>query len=185
MKKQQRAFVVETKSTRRRLKMESRSIWGDTHFRTLVREAEAENPVKNSVLSDVSGDDEALPSHLAQLAAPAVLIDNSDQKRDDPLATAADKSLRGLQDKALMNGDAAAAVVEKSTRRAPKRRKANPGSIIVTASDMSAIIKGDTVSDELALLDEENRRLKLLLAKGLRQQNTQLRKMYERFEVVR
>jgi hypothetical protein len=185
MKKQQRAFVVETKSTRRRSKMESRSIWGNTDFRTLVREAEAENPFKNSILPEVSGDDEALPSHLAQPTAPAVLIDNSDGKREYPLATAADESLLGLHDKVLLNGDVTAAVVEKSTRRAAKRRKASLGSIVVTASDVSATINGDTVSDELALLDEENRRLKLLLAKRLRQQNTQLRKMYERFEIVR
>jgi hypothetical protein len=185
MKKQQRAFVVETKSTRRRSKTASKSIWGDTDFRTLVREAETAHPFKSSVVSEVSGKDEALLANLGQLTESAVVTDHSDGKQGDPLATAADQRLQALQNEVLMNGDVAAVVAEKPRRRAPKRRKGHPASIVVKSSDVSAIVNEYTVSDELALLDAENQRLKWLLAERLRQQNTQLRKMFERFEIVR
>lgn len=42
----------------------------------------------------------------------------------------------------------------------------------------------DASYDELTSLEEENRRLKLLLATQLRQQNLQLRKMLERFAIT-
>jgi hypothetical protein len=42
--KSQRSFVVERKSSRRRPKAETSSIWGDTDFKALARAAEAEAP---------------------------------------------------------------------------------------------------------------------------------------------
>lgn len=44
MKPQQRKFIVEVKSPRRRLTTSQSSIWGDTDLKAIARAAETEAP---------------------------------------------------------------------------------------------------------------------------------------------
>ncbi|MBD9641753.1 hypothetical protein IB277_36305 [Ensifer sp. ENS07] len=67
-------------------------------------------------------------------------------------------------------------VSKKSKRKGPPRRGRDVVSRSIVAGSAPEIIP-----DELAALEEENRRLKGLLADRLRQENIQLRAMLKRF----
>ncbi|WP_341487504.1 hypothetical protein [Pararhizobium sp. A13] len=187
MKSQQRKFVVEFKSTRRRSAVRPNSIWADTDLKSLVREAEADAPhlfdsnmvsktpvqdselQPNSSLDDTieTGDDERL---LASLAGAEQTY--SPQKDNEPTVSSVsklkeDSSARRSLKASARQGEASVHYQVYSTETPPGARS--------TAALVEA------TSDELVALDQENRRLKGLLAKHLLLQNTQLRKMLARF----
>jgi hypothetical protein len=191
MKTQQRSFVVEIKSTRRRSKMAPKSIWGDTDFKALVRDAEASHLFKHDIVADALSEDEDRASNLEPQEKSADIDVGGEQQVEASLSEA--DQLRSQQ---LDEGSTFSAVSQKqmnppkqpSRRGLERRRDTRLEPPIDGGSDTStalmAVDHGEASYDELTSLEEENRRLKLLLAKQFRQQNLQLRKMLERFAIT-
>jgi hypothetical protein len=191
MKTQQRSFVVEIKSTRRRSKMQPMSIWGDTDFKALAREAEAAHLFKEGIVSGTFAPDEDLPPGLDQHTEVADIIEVAEDQHIVAPLIEADQIHQLQQDQVSTNSDVADAVVDtpkRRQRRASRRHETRPEAIVEDVSDISpapAVVEGGEISsDELTLLEEENQYLKSLLAEHLRQQNADLRTMLERFEIV-
>ncbi|MGO4567119.1 hypothetical protein AB4Z52_19075 [Rhizobium sp. 2YAF20] len=191
MKTQQRSFVVEIKSTRRRSKMQPKSIWGDTDFKALAREAEAEHRFKAGVVSGTSGPEEKAPPGLDRQTEVADTIEVAEDQHFVAPLIEADQIHQFRQDQVSTNSDVVDAVADAPKhrpRRASRRHETRAELVVEDVSDVSpsrAAVVGDEISsDELAFLEEENRHLKWLLAEHLRQQNAGLRKMLERFEIV-
>ena len=194
MKTQQRKFVVERKSGRRRITVQPASIWGDTDLRAFARKAEAEAPhlFEPEVVSEAPGQD----SEMRTDPRPETHLNENTETRDDRQISAS--SIAGDQPKHPQQGDdpVVSSVPlgdEKSAGRrsssVAKRRRAMNGSGRVddtesVASVQSTAAQIDARADDLAVLEAENRRLKGLLSKQLLEQNIQLRKMLARFGVA-
>jgi hypothetical protein len=198
MKTQQRNFVVERKSGRRRLTMQPTSIWGDTDLKALVREAESDAPhlFDPNMVADTIGHDRELQTDTASETHQNDKSDTSDQKPIVALPIEAEQNAPARQRDNLtfnFNSDSVVASsqppspprVTRSSRRGPTERnhydsmKIPPPSVRSTAGPMS------NSADELIALEEENRRLKGLLAQHYREQNMRLRTMLERSRVNR
>ena len=194
MKTQQRKFVVELKSARRRSTMRPASIWGDTDLKALVREAEADAPhlFEANMVSKTPGEDGALRAD----ARPETPLNDNTETGDDGQISAspveAEQTYSPQQDNELTFNSVPQLQEDASGRRSPRaarrRRKAdishhaNGAKDAATLRSTAAQVKAP--ADELVALDEENRRLRGLLANHLRQQNMQLRKMLARLGVV-
>ncbi|PDT28002.1 hypothetical protein CO660_20145 [Rhizobium sp. L9] len=193
MKIPQRNFVVEFKSGRRRLTTQANSIWGNTDIKAFIRQAETEAPhlFEPKHKLDAVGE----PGEIAQDQRSANQLDqNHDAGNESQLPA----SLVGPApiDPPQNHHDPVGPIAQ-SNKRSTKRpvRKAvtrigesRSGNHVDSArnqlrQDFSAAYVEAPV-DELAALDAENRRLKSLLIKQLRQENMQLRTMLERFGVV-
>lgn len=191
MKAQQRTFVVEFKSSRRRSTTRPASIWGDTDLQALVRKAEADAPhlFEPNMVLETSGQD----SELGLDSRPEAHLDDNPETGDDRQISA---SLAGAEEtiSPQQDNDPTFSFVSKlkegsSGRRSPKAAKrrseanvsryANGTKSVPSVRSTAAQV--EPLADELVALDEENRRLKSLLAKHLLQQNMQLRKMLARF----
>ncbi|MBM7046157.1 hypothetical protein [Rhizobium lusitanum] len=191
MKTQQRAFVVEIKSTRRRSKMPPKSIWGDTDFKALVREAEASHLFKHDTVADASRQDEGRASNVEPQEEP-VDIDVGNEQQVQASLIEADQSCSQQQDGRSTFGAVSQKEMDPpkrpSRRGGGRRRDTRIGPSVNGESNASTALMpvdySDASYDELTSLEEENRRLKLLLAKQLCQQNLQLRKMLERFAIT-
>ena len=192
MRTPQRNFVVEYKSSRRRLGKLPNAIWGDTDFKALVDEAEADAPhlFGPRTPSETPGQDsEAKPvselkteqvdrndlSALEVVSAPLTEIDKISEVKLDPASTDADLSL------------SAEKLSEPHLKREPKqRRKALPR--LRVESETNALTASSSLAsleepfDELASLEQENSFLKLMLAQRLHDENSLLRSLLERFE---
>lgn len=192
MKSQQRPFVVEFKSGRRRATPRRDSIWADTDLKALVREAEAEAPhlfVPHLVVKTLDEDSDLRP-HLA----PEVHLDGNAETVGDKQISApsVEKTYAPQPGSDLTFKDVSQAKEGSSGRRSPKgakrrseadvRRHANGKKRVRSTRTTAAQV--EALADELVALEEENRRLKNLLAKHLHQQNLQLRKMLSRFDVI-
>jgi hypothetical protein len=189
MRTQQRSFVVEIKSTRRRSKTQPKSIWGDTDFGALVRDAEATLPFMQNVISETSLPPGDLPLKREQQTE---LGDFSNVDEKQPSAAPSlmtNKNERHPQEAVSTDNDVSKIVGSEPKRRTAKplnRRRARRETI---AEDVGAALLVMTARDvvkphldALLLLEAENNRLKRLFAEYLRQQNAQLRIMLERFE---
>ncbi|EPE96485.1 hypothetical protein [Rhizobium grahamii] len=176
MKPQQRKFVVEFKSTRRRPKGQAKSIWGNTDFKAIVRETQADAPHLFGPVdpSPQSGPEREhhLPASLAPAEAAAPDHDLTQFKQSDVPAEAAPQFER----------DAAKPVVRSSRppREQPKLRH-RPVRRASTDFRETPTMAQPGQSDDLIALEDENRRLKALMAEYLRQQNSALRDMLLRF----
>ncbi|NKJ34934.1 hypothetical protein [Rhizobium sp. SG570] len=190
MKPQQRTFVVEFKSARRRSSMRQDSIWSGTDLKTLAREAEAEAPhlFDPNTVATTPSQDGVMPAE----SEPAVHLDNKietvDDKQISASLTEAEQSSPSQQDNAP-TFSAVPDVKEVRAGRASPRvsRRRRQASVVHHAQNAKGAVterlttaQGEMPSDELVVLDEENRRLKGLLANHLRQQNKQLREMLAR-----
>ncbi|QPB24623.1 hypothetical protein [Rhizobium sp. 007] len=191
MKPQQRKFVVELKSARRRTTRPG-SIWGDTDLKALARDAVADAPdlFEPRMVSKPPGEGSELPPD----ASTETRLDNAEASDSEQFSTS---SVDPGQTYPLQHGDdppfdsVQKLNVDFSKLRSPKsatrRRRAsvNDGadSTGPARRERAATTRAE-VSFELVLLDDENRRLKGLLTEHLHQQNAQLRKMLERFGVV-
>uniref|UniRef100_UPI003F4954A0 hypothetical protein n=1 Tax=Ensifer adhaerens TaxID=106592 RepID=UPI003F4954A0 len=174
MRPQQRKFIVEVKSARRRSTIRPSSIWGDTDLKALVREAEADAPHlfepaarAGELFAAPPVDDSVVirtPHDAAEIFEPAELTQDARGIQD---ASACSSIPLPQEDRA----NPALAAPERRRRARTMRDAANKG--IAVASEVS--------NDELVALEEENRRLKGLLVRRLQLENTQLRKMLERF----
>ncbi|MBD9561084.1 hypothetical protein [Ensifer sp. ENS03] len=177
MKPQQRKFVVEFKSARRRSTTSQSSIWGDTDLKALVRAAETEaphlfEPAQRMKLPSPETTAEVLPNEGAVIEAAA------------PIADLADPTEGGTGSVDVFSGSAPIPPLEVDRPQAirqktkPKRQGSRRGRPI---GSRTVIATPEAIAD-LAALEEENRRLKALLAQRLRQENILLQKMLERFE---
>ncbi|WP_434713591.1 hypothetical protein NMA58_25025 (plasmid) [Rhizobium sp. YTUHZ045] len=193
MKTPQRNFVVEFKSGRRRLTTQENSIWGNTDIKAFVRQAETEAPhlFEPKKESDAIGE----PGEIAQDQQPGNQLDQSDDAREqsqivgslvgptpiDPAQNHHDH-VRSI---ARSNRKSARRPARKAATRIGESRSGNhPDSVSGDRRERSFAASVEAPVDELAALDAENRRLKSLLIKQLRQENMQLRTMLERFGVV-
>ncbi|MQB45855.1 hypothetical protein [Rhizobium sp. ICMP 5592] len=191
MKTQQRNFVVEFKSGRRRSSLKQDAIWGGTDLKALAREAEAEAPhlFERSTVSATEDQDGVMSPDLE----PATRCDDRIETLDDKKISA---SLAEMEQSypPSQNDVSAVSPVSESKENPPEqgypkapRRRRDAGAVHRTkgakgaAIMRSAAVQLEVPSDELVVLEEENRRLQGLLAEHLRQQNVQLRKMLERF----
>ncbi|AJD43712.1 hypothetical protein C9413_07825 [Rhizobium sp. SEMIA 4085] len=194
MKTQQRKFVVELKSTRRRSTMRPASIWANTDLKAHVREAEAEAPhlFEPNMVSKVPGQD----SELATDPRPEThLSDNTeagDEKQISASLVAPEHADTPRQDNDLAFSSIPQLKEGSSGRRSPRparrRREADGNRHADGAKSVrsmrSTAAQVEAASDELVALDEENRRLRGLLTKHLLQQNIQLHQMLARFGVI-
>lgn len=177
MKPQQRKFIVEVKSARRRSTTSQSSIWGDTDLKALVRAAETEaphlfEPAQPRELPSPETTAEVLPNEDAVIEAAAPIAD----------LAAPTEGGRGVEDAAgpvpilPLEVDRPKAIPQKTK---PKRRgSARRGRPIGNRTDIATT----QAIDDVAPLEEENRRLKALLAQRLRQENFLLQEMLERFK---
>lgn len=193
MKSQQRTFVVEFKSPRRRSATRPASIWGDTDLQALVREAEADAPhlFEPNMVSKTPGQDGELRPH-SRLDAH---IDDTAETKDDMQVSASSveaEQIPSQQANDLTFSSVSQLKENSSGRRSPRATtRRHEASVNREADDTksapsmrSTAAQIEAHVDELVALDQENRRLKGLLAKHLVQQNMQLRKMLARFDVV-
>ncbi|MBX5242024.1 hypothetical protein [Rhizobium sp. NLR22b] len=190
MKTPQRNFVVEFKSGRRRLTTQANSIWGNTDIKAFIRQAETEAPhlFESKQELDAIGE----PGATAQEQEPANQLDQSNDAGNktqfasslvepapiDPSQNHHDLVRPLTQSKR----QAAKRPARKATTRTGESRSGNRAdrqSAESRKGSFAALVEAPV--DELAGLDAENRRLKALLIKQLREENLQLRMMLERF----
>lgn len=172
MKTQQRRFVVEIKSKGRRSAAKQGSIWGTTDLKVAARQAARVAPQlfdDEGATVDIAADEPALLVAPVPVAPAPVDTDN---KESTPVAL---KSVEPIV--------AVAAVIEEArpSTAGNTGAKAQPPRS-VSAAKQNPTVTDIALTDDLAPLELENRRLKSLLAERLRQQNRQLRTMLERFD---
>lgn len=198
MKTPQRKFIVEFKSGRRPTKGRTNSIWGDTDLKAFVREVEdgAPHPFNSNAahgLPDDGGDmvSDAMNSGSAH-ARPGeangaeALISSSDgakveapKQRETTAPTAevveqVQESQAVFQPERTSNG-----TLRKRVKQAPVATgRSKPRSTKTVTAQVAVSL------EEVTALDEENKRLKRLLAEQIRAQNLQLAKMLERFDIA-
>ncbi|MBO9101890.1 MULTISPECIES: hypothetical protein [unclassified Rhizobium] len=191
MRTQQRSFVVEIKSARRRLKTQPKSIWGNTDFAALVRDTEATLPFMHNADSEILVSRENVPNGLEENTEVA---DVSEADGEMPRAMPpvnSDRIEPNQHDAVSSDSQVVKAPASEPTRQTVKalkrlytRRRSIAEDVIAAPSVVMAVDVIGTRSDNLALLSAENLRLKRLLAERLRHQNAQLRKMLERFGIT-
>lgn len=188
MKPYQRSFVVEIKSTRRRSKMPPKSIWGDTDIKALAREAEAVHPSAQATVSGASSQPVDRPSGQEPVAEPAevIVIANAPQGASpamDANLVQAEAADQGLTDNASVDKELDAP--ERLFPTPVKRRRGRKLKAYADGENRRIDGAGDQDQhqrDELSLLEEENRHLKLRLAEQLHRQNVELRQKLKRFD---
>lgn len=173
MRPQQRKFIVEFKSPRRRSAVLPASIWGDTDLKALAREAESDDP---QLFADAGR-----PVHLSSQQTTlerveATPLDNVSLVAD--LAAAAQVTV--LSERAEEASSALEDVMPVTTV-APQPLKRPRKARVRLARQTTMDEPKQVAVDDLTVLEDENRRLKGLLEARLRQENAQLRKMLERF----
>ncbi|NTG05325.1 hypothetical protein G6L29_30585 [Agrobacterium rhizogenes] len=202
MRTPQRSFVVEFKSGRRPPKAGTNSIWGDTDLKAVAREVEDEashlfrsNEVPSTpdaggdVLPDVinagSSSEDAGDLDVARATIPSVNgaeVDVPKQHEVDRLVVQA--VAQGQESQPTLRSQATSEVVaRKRAERAPRITRSSTGAH-EDQNTQSKTAMAPISLGEVAALDTENKRLKRLLAKQLRAQNQQLKKMLERFDII-
>ncbi|MBO9101046.1 MULTISPECIES: hypothetical protein [Rhizobium] len=191
MRTQQRSFVVEIKSARRRLKTQPKSIWGNTDFAALVRDTEATLPFLHNANSETPISCENLPTDLEKQIEVADVSKVGGETHSLLPAIDSDQIERNHQDAVPNNSQVVKVPASEPTRQTVKalkrrytRRRSVAKDAIAAPSVAMAVDVVETHSDDLALLSAENLRLKRLLAEQLRHQNAQLRQMLERFGIA-
>jgi hypothetical protein len=186
MKAPQRNFVVEFKSSRRRLEARPASIWNDTDLRTIVQKAQIDAPhlFENSA---VPATDHLVENARSKQAL--VVVSNHIPKLE------ADRTgSRGAEEIDLPDGgDNGSSVEDLQTKPAPVakqqrvksgRTRTSTGSDVWTKAPSGRLIEKAANEDELTALEKENHQLKVLLIAYLRQQNAVLRTMLLRFKIL-
>ncbi|NTJ35999.1 hypothetical protein G6K86_30770 [Agrobacterium rhizogenes] len=200
MKTTQRSFVVAYKSGRREPKVGTKSIWGDTDFKALAREAED------------------YASHLFSLSGAPSAPDVGDDVWPDPMngaSTSEHATNLGVVRPAMLSAAEADLVTQDRANRpsadnvesesgptsrpqatsiGATRNRTKPASgRPIPSISMSALGDQGAQSrkainpislDEVGALDAENKRLKRMLVEQLRAQNLQLDNMLARFNVT-
>jgi hypothetical protein len=190
MKTQQRKFVVEFKSARRRSKTQPASIWAGTDLEAAVRETASQTPnlfgpSAVSIPAVQESQIESVPVPVRSIHVPSE--SRTDQTIQVPVAAFEAPTVQ-QKDGVTVSSDSKADTMEPEVtllnQSAPpsKQRAARQKNRVPQASNRATrLAKIDTQFDDLAGLEEENRRLKRLLAIRLRQENLQLQTMLRRF----
>jgi hypothetical protein len=174
MRPQQRKFIVEFKSPRRRSTIRPASIWGDTDLKALMRKAEREAPH----LFEAAGPSTDLSfEQTAAERVEATPVDNVSFVAN-PAAAAAD--VTALSERAEEASGSLEDIMPTTTMAPQPLKRPRQARVHPSRSKTMDVPKQVSVED-LAVLEDENRRLKGLLAARLRQENAQLRRMLERF----
>lgn len=190
MKTQQRNFIVERKSGRRRLTLEPASLWGGTDLRALVRQVEADAPhLFEPIASDASShehqvkaeprpepslDEVIANDHESQiLATPAQVEEAAPSRESEIVAPEPPSKLQSDASRAQ-----SPAMVKRRNATATGRKIA-ARKLVQTAQSNAAQLNNNV--DELAVLEQENWRLRRLLAQQLQTENAELRRMLARF----
>lgn len=185
MKTQQRRFVVEVKSKGRRSVATPGSIWGTTDFKVLARQAASVAPQ----LFDDSGTTvdivtaEPTPV-LAPVPVAATAMDDEtvgsapvELQSVEPIVAAA----MPVEETHPLTTENTTATAQPSRAITQVKRRSRSLQKPVPAATNDADTADEPLTDDLALLELENRRLKSLLIERLHQQNQQLRAMLNRF----
>lgn len=197
MKRTQRNFVVEFKSSRRRPTAQANSIWGNTDFKALALEVEtmspqlfkAASPVEDTPAPSIDTPREPRILHpiaqghdgasmLAREAdAPADILAEHESVRDDAPTNTVE---------AVAEVSASSIPRPRNARRAIRKRGTALREVNAGKKDSAPATTDLTpVSfEELDLLEAENRRLKALMAAKLRAENALLAKMIQRFGII-
>lgn len=181
MRTQKRNFVVEIKSSRRRLRPESKSIWGDTDFKALSREAEAAHFLMNAPVAAPSEQLGSDSSEIEVKAAAAIEANDIAVDLASPLEANYHAPAAASTDVTQIFEPVVKTTSPKKSRSEvaskPRARRGSGKSV------QSMVIDEDLVSaEQLRSLQEENDRLTRLLAQQLKMQNRQLRDMLKRFD---
>ncbi|WP_146749579.1 hypothetical protein [Ensifer adhaerens] len=171
MKPQQRKFIVEVKSARRRSTGRPASIWGDTDLKAFVREAEAEGP--HLFLAEARIGDQP-PEVTEPLNSVAAAVD------DAPTTASQPEVPEGNVVPKTSSADASANAT--FPVKPPERSKRPRSTGLARRVPTSVYIAIAVTVDELASLQDANLRLKKRLVRKLRQENAVLQSMLDRFE---
>ncbi|MBD9627038.1 hypothetical protein IB279_29230 [Ensifer sp. ENS06] len=175
MKPQQRKFVVEFKSGRRRSTINPSSIWGDTDLKALVREAETEAPHLFEPADRTSEDWSEQSAELSSTDGTSIATSIA-----EPGALAEElRANQNAADSAFISPsqEDSPKTTSPGAPQRPRRARSVRRSVSETITAATEV-----PSDDLAALEEENRRLKDLLARRLHHENNRLRRMLERFK---
>lgn len=178
MKTPQRKFILEFKSSRRRPTSRPNSIWGNTDLKAFVRQAETEAPhlfAAKTGLEALNSNSEALSDLRSESEILAFLPEAAETGSSQDECTVIG-SIVGSEKHSVKRRPRTARmpICEKRPQNDVDAVKDKRGRQ-VAAIDVGASL------DELAVLDAENRHLKILLAKQLQQENLRLREMLKRF----
>lgn len=196
MKRTQRNFVVEFKSSRRHPTPPVSSIWGNTDFKALAREVESISP---QLFKPVDPTDD-VPAPSVVTPREARVLDPIFQKFEDASTPETEATAPAdipaenepvLGEAPLATHETVAAVnvsdsmpLRKSARpihkRGTRRRSVDAGK---NSSALARIELTPTSLEDLDLLEAENKHLRTLLAKKLRAENKQLAMMLRRFGI--
>jgi hypothetical protein len=186
MKTQQRPFVVETKSSRRKSFAQPKSIWGDIDFKVLVREAEADTPhlfkpavpaeavmkvAELNVGATPRGMDSELENHGTDEQTPGHLTEDNATSSSQP-EQKIELVAKPTEEVKIVRGG--------SVRGVARKRKSRDSTQSSRLNGASLVNEGDA-EDDLILLGQENRRLKALLRDHLIVENERLRQNLYRF----
>ncbi|WP_142523144.1 transcriptional regulator [Pseudorhizobium endolithicum] len=226
MKKSQRSFAVEYKSSRRRTDAKPNSVWGDLDLKSVARDVERSlTPMLSNNPAVIERDGECPPPNanliLPTLTAPAAtskaVADTQEISMADEHDMAANADTTANAD-ALPNADVPAAVRAESAPKKQRKPRMKKASSDMTGADTAvgldgsqgvkrrgrkpktlggaaastlepvrrsskyeeaAAVEATSAGDEMAdllQLEEENQRLRKLLAEKLRAENADLRK---------
>ncbi|NTF59394.1 hypothetical protein G6K93_31340 [Agrobacterium rhizogenes] len=202
MKTTQRSFVVAFKSGRRKPKVGTKSIWGETDLKALAREVEDktshlfssnEAPSGLDLVGDVLPDlinGASASEHAVDLDVARPAIPSTDEAEAE-VAThhqengPAAEDVTPVQESGPASRPQAISIGATRSRTNPALGRPIPRISMTALGDqggqsMKAV---NPISfDEVAALDAENKRLKRLLVERLFAQNLQLEKMLERFD---
>ena len=188
MRTQQRNFVVEYKSGRRRLADQTNSIWGKTDISSLLREAEASHGFNNEIVSlEKAKPERALEEPVMDENTAQIVTADSQQFPASPVVMATASEALVVEQTVADTSQPAAEIlpdapVSKSTPPQKVKRRTIAANVTNTPKNSweNSAMEGDT--DELEKLERENRTLKLALVDHLRNQNAWLRDMLERLD---
>ncbi|MGB3812559.1 MAG: hypothetical protein WA950_04975 [Shinella sp.] len=169
--KSQRSFVVERKSSRRRQKAQASSIWGDTDFKALARDAEVHAPHVFEEQQQSAAASETAPIMDKQAAD---TLEPSD--RAQPVETSPTDKPVGATPPALMTQKRRSSR-QRATTEQPSRphRKAAPQLVEVPVAAVMTF-------GALMKLEGENRTLAARWREKLEAERAQLVRMLERLE---
>jgi hypothetical protein len=192
--KVQRSFVIEFKQGRRKSRMmQAPSIWGDIDFNALTREVEAQEPALSGqsqpsaaaheapVTAAVASDNRlSLPSDSGDEVATSPPNNTISEVSAVQIATSSEMTSRAGNE--LRKPRKQLAVTSGRGRRS--------GGVSIDKSEaahtkpqdlMPSAKRSPASSNELQMLEAENRHLKMLLQARLRYENQQLMRMLARF----
>lgn len=210
MRKIQRSFAVEYRSSRRRPEKKPSSIWGDVDLKAIAQDVQEEATSPGKANATTCGPDDGSPSAglmqsvssltptlaqntTAEATGETIMADEdqmpaiADEKAVDTVPEVAQTRRKPRMKRTTQEGTSGEAneqaIVKKRRGRkpkdeateTPKRRTArNQSKVIEKPSDVPA-----SATDEMAdllQLEQENQRLRKLLAEKLRAENAELRR---------